>query len=335
VETTLGGEGKGGTLQGENHPKSEQTAHIEEVEEEVVFQSTERDEIPVDAEYDNFDNNVVVTYENGETLIYYDCLADSATTSHVSNSRKAFTTFNPTHKTLVGGVGGIQTRAKGCGTIELESVCEGRKYTLTLNDVLYIPGNKNNLISLGRWEAAGGKYTGHDGKLTLTAKSGSHVVQGPHIANNLYHLKFTLKKPTQTQGKTNHTFAAQETPSWETWHRRFGHVGYTGLQKLHELGLADGFDVDTRTPKPDCVACTEGKLTVKPFDKSAMHTKEVGELTHIDLWGKYDTTSLHGRQYYILFVDDSSRYTTVEFLKAKSQASDHIKAYLTYLQNRG
>jgi hypothetical protein len=67
-------------------PKSEQTAHIEEVEEEVVFQSTERDEIPVDAEYDNFDNDVVVTYENGETLIYYDCLADSATTSHVSNS---------------------------------------------------------------------------------------------------------------------------------------------------------------------------------------------------------------------------------------------------------
>jgi hypothetical protein len=139
----------------------------------------------------------------------------------------------------------------------------------------------------------------------------------------------------QTQGKTNYIFATQETPSWETWHRRFGHVGYTGLQKLHELGLADGFDVDARTPKPDCVACTEGKLTVKPFDKSVTCAKEVGELTHIDLWGKYDTTSLHGRQYYILFVDDSSHYTTVEFLKAKSQASDHVKAYLTYLQNHG
>ena len=76
-------------------------------------------------------------------------------------------------------------------------------------------------------------------------------------------------------------------------------------------------------------------MTVKPFNKSATHAKEVGELTHIDLWGKYDTTSLHGRQYYILFVDDSSRYTTVEFLKANSQASDHVKAYLTYLQTCG
>ena len=36
-----------------------------------------------------------------------------------------------------------------------------------------------------------------------------------------------------------------------------------------------------------------------------------------------------------MFVDDASRYITVEFLKAKSQASDHVKAYLTYLQNRG
>jgi hypothetical protein len=235
----------------------------------------------------------------------------------------------------VGGVGGIQTRTEGCGTIELKLVCEGHKYTLTLNDVLYIPGNRNNLISLGRWEAAGGKYTGHNGELTLTVKSGSHIARGMRIANNLYHLKFTLKKPTQTQGKMNYIFATQETPSWETWHQRFGHVGYTGLQKLHELGLADGFDIDTQTPKPDCVACTEGKLTVKPFNKSATHAKEVSELTHIDLWGKYDTTSLHGWQYYILFVDDSSHYTTVEFLKANSQASDHVKAYLTYLQNCG
>ena len=96
--------------------KSEETAHIEEVEEEVVFQSTEHDdEIPVDTEqYDMFnDTDVIVTYKNGETLIYYDCLADSTTTSHVSNCREAFKTFEPTYKTLVGGVGSIKMCAEG------------------------------------------------------------------------------------------------------------------------------------------------------------------------------------------------------------------------------
>jgi hypothetical protein len=90
--------------------------------------------------------------------------------------------------------------------------------------------------------------------------------------------------------------------------------------------------MDVQTPKPDCIACTKGKLTIKPFKKSAIYTKAVGQLTHIDLWGKYDKMSLYGQQYYILFVDDSSCYTIIKFLKAKSQASDHVKAYLTYLQ---
>ena len=66
-----------------------------------------------------------------------------------------------------------------------------------------------------------------------------------------------------------------------------------------------------------------------------MCMKEVRQLTHIDLWGKYDTTSLHGRQYYILFVDNLLCYMTVEFLKAKSQAPAHVKAYLTYLKSHG
>jgi len=176
-------------------PKSKETAHIEEME-EVIFQSTKQDnENPVDArQYDNFDSDVVVTYENGETLIYYDCLADSAMTSHVSNCQEAFITFEPAYKTLVGGVGSIKTYAKGRGTIQLKLVYNRQKYSLMLKDVLYIPGNRNNLISLGHWEATGGKYTGHNGKLMLTTKSGSHVVQGLRIMNNLYHLRFTLKK---------------------------------------------------------------------------------------------------------------------------------------------
>jgi len=52
---------------------------------------------------------------------------------------------------------------------------------------------------------------------------------------------------------------------------------------MYEQGLIDGFDVDAQTLKPDCIACTEGKLIIKPFNKSAMHMKEVEQLTHIDL----------------------------------------------------
>jgi transposase InsO family protein len=53
------------------------------------------------------------------------------------------------------------------------------------------------------------------------------------------------------------------------------------------------------------------------------------------VWGKYDVQSINGHQYYLLFVDDATRYTTVNFLKRKDEASSRVKEYLTYLKTQG
>jgi transposase InsO family protein len=95
--------------------------------------------------------------------------------------------------------------------------------------------------------------------------------------------------------------------------------------------LVEGFNVNTRSEKPDCVACTEAKQSVEPFDQHSDRKTEPGDLTHIDLWGKYDVTSINGNRYYILMVDDSGRYITTEFLKEKSEAAQKVKDYLAKL----
>jgi len=119
--------------------------------------------------------------------------------------------------------------------------------------------------------------------------------------------------------------------SWEIWHKCYGHVSYTGLKKLVNQKLVDGLTVNTTAPPPDCIRCTEAKQSIKPFPKESERTRrKKGELTHINLWGKYDITSISGHQYYLLLVDDATRYITVNFLKAKSDANKHIKAYLTH-----
>jgi hypothetical protein len=159
--------------------QSEETAYIKEVE-EVVFQTTECEveDTFEGAKYYDF-NTDVPSYENDECLIYYDCLADSTITSHVLNQREAFISFEASEKTMVGGVGGIKTHAEGRGTVQLESTCNRQKFTLTLKDVLYIPNNKNNLISLECWEAAGGRYAAHDGMLMLSTKNGNPCCERP------------------------------------------------------------------------------------------------------------------------------------------------------------
>jgi hypothetical protein len=86
---------------------------------------------------------------------------------------------------------------------------------------------------------------------------------------------------------------------------------------------------------PDCIACIESKLTVEPFNKLANRQTEPGELTHIDLWGKYKVMSILGHQYYIVIVDDAARYITIDFLKGKHEAMQIVRNYLMHLTTHG
>jgi hypothetical protein len=103
-----------------------------------------------DEELYNFDTfDACNAAGNDERLILYDWLADSATTSHITHQREAFTSYTPLGKGSVTGVGGKQATIAGQGTVELVSTCNGQEFTLLLQNVLYVPGTRNNLISLG------------------------------------------------------------------------------------------------------------------------------------------------------------------------------------------
>ena len=99
--------------------------------------------------------------------------------------------------------------------------------------------------------------------------------------------------------------------------------------------MVEGFTVDVDSPKPDCIACTEAKQHVQPFPKSSIRKTKAGELTHIDLWGKYSIRSINGHQYYLLFVDDAKRFATVECVKQKSDAAQAVINYLAHLKTQG
>jgi len=64
----------------------------------------------------------------------------------------------------------------------------GTTHTIHLHDILYVPGNKNNLFSLSRWLAKGRDFSGQD--LTLISKTGIHVTNGTLTTNNLIKLHF-------------------------------------------------------------------------------------------------------------------------------------------------
>jgi hypothetical protein len=193
------------------------------------------------------------------------------------------------------------------------------------------------LIFLGQWDTAGRRYTRGGGTLTLIMKDGKSITKGTKIGNNLYKMKVSVQASNATHTKRCtvmlQTYMSNElSQSWETWHNRFGHISYDGLQKLLDRNLVDGFTVDTRTPKKDCITCTEAKQSQESFNKSTDRKSEPGKLTHIDLWRKYNITSINSNQYYIVLIDD---YITIDFLKKKDEAAQKVIEYLLHLKMHG
>ena len=291
--------------------------------------------------FDNiYDYNNNVNYEglaSNTTDRMYEWLAGSGSTNHISNRRELFSSYELTPEATVHGVGGKITQVVGRGTVNLTAQIGTRKRTLRLEKVNYIPSNKYNIFALGRWDSQGRRYQASNGELILYNRQNAPVLKGRKIASNVYKFILTPTDAPLTNKNQIYTFSCKEAKqTWETWHRRFGHVSYKGLKKLFQERLLDGFTVDQNTPTPDCTSCTEAKQSVKSFGTRTESTrKNKGELTHIDLWGKYDVTSINGHQYYLLLVDDATRYVTVYFLKGKHEAAQHVKNYLTYLHVRG
>jgi hypothetical protein len=242
-------------------------------------------------------------------------------------------TYEPIQDTPITGVRGLQAQAIGHGDVNICATYKGVTYPICLCGVLYVPGNQNNLLSFGRWIAKGGDFHGH--KLALILKKGDVIANGTLTANNLIKFRFCYAKHIPSSSITSYPSISLLQKSWDKWHHRFGHIGFSRLQKTLDLQLVTGFLVDRKSPKSNCVACTEAKQSVLPFNKKGDSDTHPGDLTHIDVWGKYDVTSINGCQYYLLMVDDASRFIMVEFLKTKDRAAQKVKNYFTHLELQG
>ena len=247
------------------------------IEDDAQTEATLRPEY--NSEECDFGDGTASDLENA--TCYYDWLADSVTTSHVTNRRNAFLTYRLLSGLSVGGIGRSKTRTIGRGDINLISVSSRQKYLLKLHDVIHIPENKNNLFSLGRWEKQGCSFHVVDGKMALHMKDGTVVARGTKIRDTLYKMQFSIAPASADI--TCAFNSIEQLPTWETWHHQFGHVSYRGIKKLHNLQLVDGLHINTASPWPDCVPCTEAKLSQLPFGEVAPHITKPGELMHMDL----------------------------------------------------
>lgn len=117
----------------------------------------------------------------------------------------------------------------------------------------------------------------------------------------------------------------------DTWHARLGHVSSQIIFMLSKKGLL--FLTSILLNPSLCLSCKKAKRHKLPFSTSNNQSKKFLGLIHCNLWGLAPINSIFGYQYYVIFIDDNSRFTWFYSLKHKVNFYQTFIKFQTLVQN--
>ncbi|CAI7846171.1 unnamed protein product [Closterium sp. NIES-54] len=110
------------------------------------------------------------------------------------------------------------------------------------------------------------------------------------------------------------------------WHHRLGHPSLPRLRGMASRVLVSGLPRSLPPlppgPAPTCVPCVEGRQRAAPHSSEFPPTEAPLQTLHMDVWGPARVRGQGHERYFLLVVDDYSRYTTVFPLRSKGEVTE-------------
>ncbi|CAI7739199.1 unnamed protein product [Closterium sp. NIES-53] len=200
---------------------------------------------------------------------------------------------------------------------------------------LHLPSFSTNLVSTAALQ---------DGMVTTTTPKGQRVSictctrTGHHLAtftrrpgSSLYTLateppQFAASAQVSASGQVAAACSCRLL-SHQTllWHHRLGHPSLPRLCGMHSRLLVSGLPRSLPplppSPAPPCLPCDEGRQRAAPHSSSFPPTTATLQTLYMDVWGPARVSGQGRERYFLLVVDDYTRYTTVFPLRSKGEVS--------------
>ncbi|CAI7856604.1 unnamed protein product [Closterium sp. NIES-53] len=110
------------------------------------------------------------------------------------------------------------------------------------------------------------------------------------------------------------------------WHHCLGHPSLPRLRGMHSRLLVSGLPRSLPPlpplPAPPCLPCVEGRQRAAPHSSLFPPTTAPLQTLHVDVWGPARVSGQGRERYFLLVVDDYTRYTTVFPLCSKGEVPD-------------
>ena len=250
--------------------------------------------------------------EHDDSLWYL----DSGATNHMTGCRDAFTDIDTAVHGSVKFGDGSEVTIEGAGTVLFEGKTGEH---LPLTGVYFIPRLTINIVSLGQLDEGGCDVHARHGLLRIRNEQDRLIVRVRRSSNRLYLLRVKLARPL--------CLAARASDSAWPWHERFGHLNFDALRKLEQRGMVEGLPSVEHVHQL-CADYVTTKLKRSPFPSQAKRRAEgLLDLVHGDLCGPITPATPGGKAYFLLLVDDRSRYMWVALLAAKSDTLAAVKKF--------
>ncbi|CAI7754449.1 unnamed protein product [Closterium sp. NIES-54] len=110
------------------------------------------------------------------------------------------------------------------------------------------------------------------------------------------------------------------------WHHRLGHPSQPRMRGMHSRLLVSGLPRSLPplppSPAPPCLPCVEGRQRAAPHSSSFSPMTAPLQTLHMDGWGLAHVSGQGRERYFLLVVDDYTRFTTIFLLRSKGQVVD-------------